>query len=116
MWHMSIPPADQLSLRPTVIAGEKGKDDYLVIWNGISIGRIPEVTAVGGRDAWNWGVSFPHQPQLPAHRGQESDLEECKRFKVVWGAIHRELTETDVGAAISDQEAIKDRPWNRRQP
>lgn len=109
-----LPPADQLVLRPTVIAGEKGKDDYLVIWNGLSIGRILKVAAVGGRDAWNWGVAFPRMPQLPAHRGQESDLEECKRrFKVVWTGIHRTLTEADVEAARSDQDSVKDRPWNR---
>jgi len=26
-----LPPADQLTMRSTVIAGEKGKDDYSVI-------------------------------------------------------------------------------------
>jgi hypothetical protein len=111
-----LPPADQLTLRPTVIAGEKGKDDYCVIWNGLIIGRILKVTAVGGREAWNWGVSFPHKPQLPAHRGQASDLEECKRrFRVMWGAIHRDLTEADVAAAHEDDEALKERPWNRHR-
>jgi hypothetical protein len=62
----------------------------------MSIGRILKAMAVGGRDAWNWGVAFPRMPQLPAHRGQ---FEECKRlFKVVWTSIHRTLTEADVGS------------------
>jgi hypothetical protein len=101
-------------MRATVIAGEKGKDDYVVIWNGITIGRVLRVSGVGGRSAWSWGVAFPHRPQLPAHRGQAGDLEECKRrFKVVWSSIHRELTEADVEAARADEEAIKDRPWNK---
>jgi hypothetical protein len=109
-----LPPADQLTMRSTVIAGEKGKDDYVVIWSGITIGRILKVSAVGGRSAWSWGVAFPHQLQLPAHRGQAADLDECKRrFRVVWSSIHRELTEADVEAARTDQEAVKDRPWNR---
>ena len=69
-----LPPADQLTMRPTVIAGEKGKDDFVIVWNGITIGRILKVSAVGGRWAWSWGVAFPQRPQLPAHRGQASGL------------------------------------------
>lgn len=111
-----LPPADQLTLRKTVIANETAPDDYVVIWNGITVGRILKVTAVGGGNAWNWGVAFPNRPQLPAHRGQASDLEECKRlFKVIWGSIHRELTEADVEAARADEEAVKQRPWNRHR-
>jgi hypothetical protein len=111
------PPADQLTMRSTVIAGEKGKDDYIVVvWHGITIGRVLRVAGVGGRETWNWGVAFPRRPQLPAHRGQASDLEECKRrFKVAWSSIHRELTEADVEAARTDEEAVKDRPWNRHR-
>lgn len=110
-----LPPADRLALRKTVIAGETTPDDYIVIWNGITVGRILSVAGVGGR-VWNWGVAFPHRPQLPAHRGQAGDLDECKRrFKVVWSAIHRELTERDVEAARADQEALKHRPWSRHR-
>jgi hypothetical protein len=109
-------PADQLSLRKTVIAGETAPDDYVVIWNGISIGRILKVAGIGGHETWNWGVAFPRKSQLPAHRGQAGDLEECKRrFKVAWAAIHRELTEADVDAARADEEAVKDRPWNKHR-
>jgi hypothetical protein len=109
-----LPPADQLTVRATVIAGEKGKDDFLVIWNGISIGRVLKVAGVAGRETWNWGVAFPRMPQLRSHR--TGDLEECKRrFKVVWSAIHRELTEADVEAVRTDQAAVKDRPWSRHR-
>jgi hypothetical protein len=31
---------ETLSLRATVIAGERCADDYAVIWRGMSIGRI----------------------------------------------------------------------------
>jgi hypothetical protein len=109
-----LPPADLLTMRATVIAGERGKHDYIVIWNGITIGRILKVSTVGGRPVWSWGVAFPHRPQLPAHRGQAGDLEESKRrFKVAWSAIHRELTEADVEAARTEQEAVKNRPWDK---
>jgi hypothetical protein len=98
-----LAPAEQIIMRATVIAGEKGNDDFVVIWNGITIGRILRVAGVGG-SVWNWGVSFPHWPQLPTHRGQAGDLDECKRrFKFVWSAIHRKLTEADVEAACSAQ-------------
>jgi hypothetical protein len=32
-------------MRATVIAGEKGKDDYVAIWNGIRIGHVLKVAA-----------------------------------------------------------------------
>jgi hypothetical protein len=35
-YTLMLPPADPLTVRSTVIAGEKGKDDFVVIWNGIS--------------------------------------------------------------------------------
>lgn len=105
---------NDLTLRKTVIAGETAPDDYIVIWNGFTIGRILKVTAVGGRDAWNWGVSFPGKPQLPAHRGQDSSLEECKRrFKVVWSSIEGKLTEADITYAREEKDTIATRPWNR---
>jgi len=31
---------EALTLRVTVIRGERGDDDYLVIWRGLTIGRI----------------------------------------------------------------------------
>ncbi len=43
-----LPPADALALRKTVIANEAAPDDYVVIWNGLKIGRVLKVTAVGG--------------------------------------------------------------------
>jgi hypothetical protein len=106
----------ELLLRKTVIAGETAADDYVIIWNGITIGRILKVAGVGGGNAWNWGVSFPHKPQLPQHRGQATDLEDAKRrFKVVWSSIERELTEDDVTRAKEEQESFAQRPWNKHK-
>jgi hypothetical protein len=67
-----LPPADQLSMRRTVIGGETAANDYVVVWDGITIGRVLKVAGVGGRETWNWGVTFPHRP---AHRGQAGDLD-----------------------------------------
>lgn len=110
-----IPAAEPLALRPTVIGGDKGPDDYQVIWNGFAIGRIMKQTGMPpGRPDWSWSVSFPGRPQLTPHRGHCAGLQECKRlFRMVWLSIHRTLTEADMEAARHNEEHIKSRPWNR---
>jgi hypothetical protein len=90
-----------LFLRPAVIAGETVPDDYQVFWSGFSIGRILKQPGVPiGRPNWHWGVAFPGRPQPSDHRGNCSDLDECKRrFKTVWAGIERNLSEADIEAA-----------------
>ena len=62
---MSIPPADQLTLRLTVIGGETRADDCGVIWNGFTIGRIMKQSGLPpGRPSWSWSIIFAHRPQL----------------------------------------------------
>jgi hypothetical protein len=89
---------EQLSLRPTVIAGDRLDNDYQIIWRGMSVGRIQQQPGIPvGRPNWSWGVAFPGQPQPPGHRGLCSDLEECKRrVKVVWSGVRHALTEADI--------------------
>lgn len=111
-------PDEQLYLRPAVIGGETAPDDYAVHWNGLSIGRILKQPGVPiGRPNWHWGVAFPGRPQLPDHRGNCSDLEECKRrFKAVWSGIRTSLSEADIEAARRTVEAAHQRSsnWARR--
>jgi hypothetical protein len=92
---------DQLRLRPTVIAGEKASDDYQVFWRELPIGRILKQPGVPtGRPNWYWGVAFPGRPLPAGHRGNCSDIEECKRrFKAVWAGIRQGLSEADIEAA-----------------
>ena len=86
---MSIRPADQLTLRLTVIGGETRADDYVVIWNGFyvviwdgfTIGRIMKQSGLPpGRP-----VMEPHLRSPPAARLAQGpwagNLEErgCKR-------------------------------------
>jgi hypothetical protein len=76
-------------MRATVIAGEKGKDDYVAIWNGIRIGHVLKVAA-GTRNGRGASPSRINPSLPPAHRGQAGDLDECKRrFKVVWPTSRR---------------------------
>jgi hypothetical protein len=110
---MTAPP-DQLFLRPTEIGGIKHADDYIVIWDGISIGRILKQPGIPpGRPDWSWGVGFPHKPQQAWMRGMERDLEECKRrFKLAWSGVYSRLTPEDIEAARKQQTDSR-RPWKR---
>lgn len=92
---------DQLRLRPTLIAGETAPDDYQVFWRELPIGRILKQPGVPmGRPNWHWGVAFPGRPQPAGHRGNCSDLDECKRrFKAIWAGIRPRLSEADIDAA-----------------
>lgn len=100
-----------------MIAGETAPDDYTVIWDELAIGRILKQPGVPhGRPNWSWGVGFPGKPQLSAHRGIESDLEECKRrFRVAWSGVHAGLSEADVDYARREKASLADRPWNRHR-
>jgi hypothetical protein len=44
---------EALTLRVTVIGGERRADDYLVVWRGLAIGRIMRATGVpSDRSGW----------------------------------------------------------------
>lgn len=112
-----VAPSEPLSLRKTVIGSEAAPDDYLVIWDGLPIGRILKQPGVpDGRRNWSWGVIFPRRPQLTWQRGLSGDFEEAKQhFRLVWTAVHRELTDEEVEVAREDQRDVTDRPWNRHR-
>ncbi|MGY3535433.1 hypothetical protein [Bradyrhizobium sp. USDA 4452] len=106
---------EQLFLRKTVIGGETAPDDYVVIWDGIRIGRIHRQPGLpAGRPSVAWGVNFPGTPQHPTHRGHCASVEECQQMvKLVWGAIRPKITEADIKRAREYEERGKNRPWNR---
>ncbi|MHC2462140.1 hypothetical protein [Bradyrhizobium embrapense] len=106
---------ERLFLRKTVIGGETAPDDYVVIWDGINIGRIHRQTGMPrGSAAVAWGVNFPGQPQQPWQRGHGADLAECQRMvKLVWAAIRPTLTEDDIRKGREWQDRGQNRPWNR---
>lgn len=107
-----------LTLRTTIIAGDRLADDFGVHWNGLPVGRILKQPGVPqGRPNWSWGVSFPGMPQQSSHRGLCSDLDECKRrFKVAWSGIEAGLSEADIDHARKVVEASRQltRKWAGR--
>ena len=66
--------SDDLTLRRTVIGGETAPDDYAVIWDGLTIGRIWKTIAVGGGIDWSWSCGPPNVPQRSVQRGRAGSL------------------------------------------
>lgn len=87
----------KLTLRPTVIGGDKIDNDFCVIREGRSIGRIREATENSGfNPGWTWAVNPPLPIPVWAH-GQEPSLELAKEaFLVAWERFYDALTPEDI--------------------
>jgi hypothetical protein len=105
--------ADELFLRRAVIGGETAPDDYVVIWEGLSIGRIHKTVAVGGGQSWQWSCFLANVPQRSEHRGRVDSLNEAKRrFKGAWAELQSRLSYDEIKAARAAQ-ADRSRPWHK---
>lgn len=103
---------DDLTMRRTVIGGETAPDDYEVIWNELSIGRIFRGVGVGGIGGWSWSVLLPNVPQRDQHRGGAGSLTEAKaRFRTAWEDLHGEIGYDQINKAREIQG--RRRPWQR---
>ena len=50
----------ELKLRPTVVGGEKLANDFVVLFEGRSIGRIRQAEErVGHNPGWDWAINPP---------------------------------------------------------
>jgi hypothetical protein len=120
-----LPPADQLTMRATVIAGEKAKDDFVVVWNGIRIG-LGTGTRADAASTWAGGrrilplvresagvLSFrfrmagsPHMSESEVQRYRRH-AEECRQeaAKVLSPRQKRDLLETAAQWAKLAQDA-----------
>jgi hypothetical protein len=86
-----------LSLRKTVIGGDRLKDDYCVIHEGRSVGRIrlaDEQSWQGVVWTWNVNVTLP----IPSwYNGSADNLEAAKdEFKAAWERFYAILTPEDI--------------------
>jgi hypothetical protein len=92
---------ESLTLRPTVIGGQRHADDFTVIWRDISIGRIMRgAGAPTDRPQWSWSCHLHGRPQGSGHRGSAADLDNAKaKFKAAWARIRASLTDADIAAA-----------------
>ncbi|MDX3971197.1 MAG: hypothetical protein QHD01_32015 [Bradyrhizobium sp.] len=105
---------DDLTLRRTVIGGETVPDDYAVIWDGLTIGRIFKTVAVGGGADWSWSCGLPNVPQRSGQRGRAGSMDAAKAaFRTAWTALRSDLSYEEIRQARAiDQD--RSRPWHRR--
>ena len=98
---MAVP--ETLTLRPTVIAGQRYADDYQVRWRGLPVGRIMLGNgAPHDRPQWTWSCHVHGRPQGGDDRGSAGDLVDAKaKFKEAWARIRASPTDQD----IADREA-----------
>lgn len=82
-----------LLLRPTIIANDKLIDDYCVIHEGCSVGRIRLATErTGYGETWEWHVN-PPLPIPPWGNGSATSFEAAKdRFRAAWERFYTDLT------------------------
>jgi hypothetical protein len=98
----------ELILRPTVIGGEKIENDFKVLFEGRSIGRIREATErYGFEPGWDWSISPPLPIPTWCH-GSEADFEGAKAaFREAWERFYPTLTPESIKHWHDTQDARK---------
>ncbi len=88
-----MPDALPLTLRTTVIGGDRLTNDYCVMHDGRSIGRIREATErFGHNPGWDWVIN-PPLPVPPWGTGSAKTFDEAKAtFKKAWERFYAGLT------------------------
>lgn len=101
---------ETLSLRKMSFDGLTYEDDFLVIWRGLTIGRILRQSGVAyGQPQWWWGINFDQRPQTEALRGVGIDLADCQRkFKTAWARYRVNIDQADIDT-FRRREAAADR-------
>jgi hypothetical protein len=82
-----------LSLRPNLNASDKLTDDYRMIHDGRSVGRI-RLASEGARQGvtWKWHINLP-LPIPPWCNGTADSLEAAKdEFRAAWQRFYASLT------------------------
>jgi hypothetical protein len=103
-------PDHPLSLRPTVIGGDRLDNDYVVIREGREIGRIREATERSGiNPGWTWAVN-PPLPIPTWANGFAISLDQAKvEFKRAWDRFYATLTPHDIAHWHHHQDAAAER-------
>lgn len=91
---------ETLTMRPTVIGGERCQDDYEVLWRGMSIGRIRRADASSQSELWAWTCWLGGRPCKADEAGGGASLDEAKaQFRKAWQRIRAEINEADIARA-----------------
>ena len=80
-------------LRPTIIGGDNLGNDFVVLFEGRSIGRIRQAEErVGHNPGWDWAIN-PPLPIPPWGNGSADSLEQAKAaFRAAWERFYATLT------------------------
>jgi hypothetical protein len=98
--------SEALTLRVTVIGGERCANDYQVIWRGMPIGRIRRTSDVSGAPQWVWNCYLRGRPCRADESGDANGLDNAKApFRKVWEGIRAGLTGKDIARAHRYAEA-----------
>ena len=94
---------EALTLRVTVINGQRCADDFIVLWRGLTIGRIMLASgAPSGRPQWTWSCYLGGRPTRGGENGTGTGFGDCKRqFREAWERIRAGLTDEDITRARS---------------
>ena len=98
----------ELKLRPTVIGGDKLDNDFVVIFEGRSIGRIRQADErIGFNPAWDWAIN-PPLPIPPWGVGSEDSQEGAKAaFRTAWEKFYATLSPESIAHWHHIQDAAK---------
>jgi hypothetical protein len=94
---------ETLTIRVTVIGGQRCADDFIVIWRGLTIGRIMLASGTpSGRPQWTWSCCLGGRPTRGGESGTGTGFGDCKRqFREAWERIRATLTDQDIARARS---------------
>ena len=110
---------ETLTMRATVIGGQRYPDDFVVIWRSLTIGRIMRgAGAPHDKPQWSWSCHVHGRPQGSDDRGTGVDLDDAKaKFKEAWARIRAGLTDDDIAAAhqIAEASAAALARYDRKQ-
>lgn len=100
---------EHLSLRKMSFDGIE-YDDWLMIWRGLTIGRILRQSGVAyGKPDWFWSVTYSGTVNPTRGSGVATDLEDGKAgFKAAWAELRARLIDEEI-ERFKRQEAASDR-------
>jgi hypothetical protein len=101
-----------LSLRATIIGGDRLEDDFQVIRDGRRIGRIRRAPErVGHNPGWDWTIGVPLPVPAWGH-GSAGSLEDAKAaFRQAWEKFYAGLRPEDIAHWHHHQDAAAERFW-----
>ncbi len=108
---------EALTLRVTVIDGQRCADDFIVIWRGLTIGRIMLASgARSGRTQWTWSCYLGGRLTRGGENGIGTGFADCKKqFREAWEWIRATLTDQDIATAREYAERSADALARTRQ-